>query len=76
LQDPAILPENVYNINETGVMLYMLNSVKVLVGKDDPRDYKGAGVKQTIVTAIKCISASGRSLLPIIIWPATTHQSN
>ena len=34
LQDQAILPENVYNINEIGVMLSILGSVKVLVGKD------------------------------------------
>ena len=33
LQNPAILPENVYNMDETGIMLSMLNSVKVLVGK-------------------------------------------
>jgi hypothetical protein len=26
LQDPAILPENAYNMDETGVMLYMLGS--------------------------------------------------
>ncbi|RII17534.1 hypothetical protein CUC08_Gglean002374 [Alternaria sp. MG1] len=30
LRDPAILPENVYNMDETGVMLSMLGSVKVL----------------------------------------------
>jgi len=36
VQDPAIAPENVYNMDETGVMLSMLGSVKVLVGKDDP----------------------------------------
>jgi len=70
------VPENVYNIDETGVMLCMLGSVKVLISKDDPRDYRGAGVKRTIVTAIKCISANGRSLLPIIIWLAITHRSN
>ena len=45
----------------------MLSSVKVLVGKDNLQDYKGTGVKQTIVTAIKCISADSRSLLPLII---------
>jgi hypothetical protein len=39
LQDPAVIPENVYNMDETGVMLSMLSCVKVLVGKDDPRDY-------------------------------------
>jgi hypothetical protein len=57
LQDPAILAENVYNIDETRVMLSMLGSVKVLVGKDDRRDYRDARVKRTTVTAIKCISA-------------------
>jgi hypothetical protein len=30
-----ILPENTYNIDETGVMPSMLSSVKVLIGKDD-----------------------------------------
>jgi hypothetical protein len=54
----------------------MLSSIKVLVGKDNPRDYRGAGVKRTMVTAIECVSADGRSLFPMIIWPATTHQSN
>ena len=76
LQDPAILPENVYNMDETGVMLCMLGSIQVLVSKGDPRDYRGAGIKRTMVTAIECISANGRSLLPMIIWPATTHRSN
>jgi DDE superfamily endonuclease len=76
LKDSAILPENVYNMDETGVMLCMLNSVKVLVSKDDRRDYRGAGVKRTTVTAIECISGNGRSLLPMIIWPANTHRSN
>jgi hypothetical protein len=76
LQDPAIQPENVYNMDETGVMLSKLGSVKVLIGKDDLRDYRGAGVKRTMVTAIECISADGKSLLPLIIWPASTHRSN
>jgi hypothetical protein len=35
LDDRAVLVENVYNMDETGVMLSMLGSVKVLVGKDD-----------------------------------------
>jgi hypothetical protein len=66
----------VYNIDETGVMLSKLSSVKVLVGKDDLRDYRGAGVKRIIVTVIECISADGKSLLPLIIWPASTYRSN
>lgn len=76
IRDPAIRLENVYNMDETGVMLSMLGSVKVLVGKDDLRDYRAAGVKRTMITAIECISADGRSLLPLIVWPASTHRSN
>ncbi|XP_014553202.1 hypothetical protein COCVIDRAFT_80242, partial [Bipolaris victoriae FI3] len=76
LQDTAVLPENVYNMDETGVMLSKLGSVKVLVGKDDRRDYRGASTKRTMVTAVECISADGRALLPLIIWPASTHRSN
>ena len=59
--------ENVYNIDETGVMLSMLSSVKVLVGKDNQRNYRGRGVKRTIVTAVECVSADSRALLPLII---------
>lgn len=76
LQDKNILREHVYNMDETGVMLSMLGTVKVLSARDDLRDYRGAGVKRTIVTAIECISANGRCLLPLIIWPASTHRSN
>lgn len=54
----------------------MLGSINVLIGKDDPRDYRGAGVKRIMVTTIECISADCRSLLPMIIWPAITHRSN
>lgn len=67
LQDPAILAENVYNMDETRVMLSMPSFVKVLISKDDKRDYRGARIKRTLVTAIECISANGKYLNPIII---------
>jgi len=69
--------ENAYNIDETGVMLSMPNSVKVLVSKDDMQNScRGAHVKRTTVTAIECVSADGRCLNPIIVWPASTHRAN
>lgn len=76
VQDPTILRENVYKMDEPEVMLSLLSSVKVLIGKGDLRDYRGAGVKRTMVTAFKCVSADGRLLLPLVIWPASTHRSN
>jgi hypothetical protein len=54
LEDPDVLQENVYNMDETGVMLSKPNSIKVLVSKDNPQDYRGARVKRTTVTAIEC----------------------
>lgn len=76
LQNPVILAENVYNMNKTGLMLSMLGSVKVLLGMDDMRKYGSARFKSTTVTAVECVSGDGRYLNPMIIWPATTHQSN
>ena len=76
LQDLDILPENVYNTNKTGVMLSMLGCVKVLVSKDDVRNYRGARVKRIMVTTIECISADGRYLDPMIIWLASTHRAD
>jgi hypothetical protein len=67
LEDPAILPKNVYNMDEIRVMLSMLGSIKVLIGKDDRQNYRGAGVKRTMVTAVKCVSRDGRAFPLIII---------
>jgi hypothetical protein len=73
---PDILDENIYNMDKTGVMLSMLGSIKVLTRRKDLRDYCGARVKRTVVTAVECISANGRYLKPMVIWPASTHRSN
>jgi len=50
LEGPAIMRENVYYMDETGVMLSMLGSVKVLIGKADLRAWRVARVKRTMVT--------------------------
>ena len=75
LQAPTILQENVYNMDETGTLLSVPKWLRVLVGKDNLRNYRGAGVQRTLVTAIECISADGRSLDPLVIWPAATHRN-
>jgi hypothetical protein len=54
-------------MDETGVILYILASLKVLVSKNDTRNYRGAGIKRSMVTAIETISIDSRSLLLMII---------
>lgn len=75
LSNPAVLQENVYNMDEIGVLLNVLNSLKVLVSSKDLRKYRGAAVKRTNIPAIECISADGRHLDLLIIWPAATPRS-
>ena len=43
LNDPAMAAENVYNMDETEVLLSVLSSLKVLVSQDDLKSYRGAG---------------------------------
>ena len=62
-------------MDETGVLLSVLGSLKVLVSSQTLRNYRGTGVKRTLVTAFECISADGRCLDPLVIWPAATHRS-
>jgi len=63
-------------MDETGFILSMRSPVKVLVGKDDLRGYRGARVNRTVVTAIECVCADGRCLDQMIIWPASNHRTN
>ena len=56
-----------YNINETGVMLSIPGSVKVLISKDNKRKYKGLRVKRTKVIIIKYININSKYLNLIII---------
>ena len=69
----AILIENVYNINETRVILFILSSIKVLISKYNKRDYRSARVKRISVITIEYISGNSRYLNPIIIWLASTY---
>ena len=76
LSAPGVVPENIYNMDETGVLLSVMGSLRVLVSSKELRKYRGTAVKRTNITAVECISADGRCLDPIIIWPAVTHRSN
>jgi hypothetical protein len=62
LKGSDIMQENVYNMDETGLMSSNLRSVEVLVGQHDRRYYRGARVERQMVTAVECISADGEYL--------------
>jgi hypothetical protein len=63
-------------MDEIGVLLSLLKELKVLVSKAEMWQYRGVGTKRTLITVIECVSADGQVLLPLAIWPASTHRSN
>lgn len=70
---PDVHPCNVYNMDETGTLLSLPKSAKVVISKDNKKGNRGARINRTNVTAIECVSVDGRYLNPMIIWPASTH---
>ncbi|KAM0714155.1 hypothetical protein Q7P37_009716 [Cladosporium fusiforme] len=76
LEETSILQENVYNMDETGVLLSVLGSSKYLVSSDMEKTHRGTSSKRTLITAVECISADGRSLPPLIIFPGADLRSN
>ena len=76
LEETGVMQENVYNMDETGVMLSVLGSSKYLVSAEMQKTHRGAGSKRTLITAVECISADGRSLPPLIIFPGVDLRSN
>lgn len=76
LEETNILQENVYNMDETGVLLSVLGSSKYLVSSDMEKAHRGTGARRTLITAVVCISADGRSLPPLVIFPGVDLRSN
>jgi len=62
-------------MDETGILLSVLNSLKILVGRHKLKIYRGVDVKRTLITVIEYVSADGQYLNPLIVWPTTTHRS-
>jgi hypothetical protein len=52
LSQRDIVQENVYNMDETGVLLSDLNTIKVIVSRSDARN-RGVGLRRTMITAVQ-----------------------
>lgn len=76
LAHPDVLAENVYDMDEKGVLLGKLRTFKVLVGKNELRNCRGASSRRTLIAAVEFISATGSCLDPLVIWPSATHCSH
>ena len=76
LEAADVIQENVYIMDETGVLISVLGTSKYLVSAEMPKTHRGTDTKRTLITAVECISADGRSLPPLIIFPGVDLRSN
>jgi Tc5 transposase DNA-binding domain len=58
LRSAGVCADNIYNMDETGVILSAPKSEKVLMRRDERSMQRGASFQRTLITAVECISAS------------------
>jgi hypothetical protein len=56
----GIVPESVYNVDETGVLLSDLNIVRVLVSRSDVQSCCSVGLRRTMIDIVALSNASWR----------------
>ena len=57
-----------FNIDETGIMLSDLDTIKVLIARSDKEQRRSRVLKRTIITTIEYVSTDSFFLLPLIIF--------
>ncbi len=67
---------NIYNMDETGVMLGMLWTAKRIITTNVPIPYCRCPQTCKSATVLKCVSATGRAIQPMIIVKAKSHRNN
>lgn len=76
LEEADVLQGNVSTMDETGVLPSVLGSPRYLVSAEMLKTHGGTDTKRTLITAVECISADGRSLPLLIIFPGVDLRPN
>jgi hypothetical protein len=66
--------DDIYNMDEKGVMMGDIGKVKVIISRDERQHYMTQCGNREWVSLIECISTSGRLLPPWIIFKGKQHQ--
>ena len=71
----GILDEDIYNFDETGYMLGIASTCKVITSVDRAKPKQLQPGNREWVTAIECVNASGWFIPPIVIFKGKVHLS-
>ena len=74
--DHDIRPENVYNMDETGFQMGQTNKDFVILDSGNSSTWRQQPGSKELITVIECVSATGRSLPPTILFKGKQHQTN
>lgn len=68
MREYKLRPENIYNMDEKGLVMGAAARSAALVDRDQKTVYEIGDGSRELVTAIECISAAGIALRPMVIF--------
>jgi DDE superfamily endonuclease. len=72
----AVEKEDIHNMNKKGVMMEATEKVKVIISKNEKRQYMTASGSQEWVSLIECISVIGKAQDSWIIFKDKMHKAS
>ena len=72
----AVEKEDIHNMDEKGVMMGASEKVKVIISKNEKRQYMTASGSREWVSLIECISVIGKAQDPWIIFKGKMHKAS
>jgi len=76
IQEYNIVPENIYNMDETGFLIGQSQTRNIIVPKENSKNKRfrsHPGTRETI-TVVECIGARGTPPPPMVIYQGKSHQ--
>ena len=68
VNDPDVLLENVYNMDESGFSIGTIKAGRVIIDSKAPNQFQAQPGRQEWVTVVECICADGTSIPPYVIF--------
>jgi hypothetical protein len=70
IDEYSILPKDIYNMDESGYSIGVVEASKVIINKTIREQYQAQPGRQEWVTSVECICADGTAVPPLIIFRA------
>ena len=76
ITDNAVELQDIFNMDEKGIMMGASEKAKVIISKYEKRQYMTANGSREWVSLLECISATGKALSPWVIFKGKMHKAS